>query len=119
MTSPNPVVDLPINSPTNPMEYLFNVLWSRRAEPVIPKSVKEAVSLLRVQSKLTREEFARRLLLTTGQLTNLESFGKPLVHPTVLRLVAVAEDYKFEKISGYFKSVEMDFRVGNLRRKPK
>jgi len=60
------------------------------------------VSVLRESTHLTREHFARRLLLTTSQVVNLESNGRPCTLRTLERLELIAQDYRFFTLEDYF-----------------
>jgi len=101
----------------SPCSPFFRFLRLQSPDPLPPTSIREAVTTLREYTKLTREEISRRLFLTTGQFTNLETHGRPLSSITTNRLIAISQEYHFPSLEKFFSEILLTLKVKNFRRK--
>jgi len=96
---------------------MFGYLWRRRpqvptARDVSGITIQAAVLMLRQVTGLTREELAKRMLITLLQLNNIESRGKPMKTEYARRLAAIAGDYGLAEMF-----INFDYRADVLQRK--
>jgi transcriptional regulator with XRE-family HTH domain len=99
------------------LKAFFDSLWLRRPNDVSYRpslTIQAAMSHLREQSKMTREEMSDRLGVNNSRLAYLESRGN-LTEKQLHCLVDLAHEYAMPNLAGYFESRLAIFHHPNVR----
>ncbi len=94
------------------MELYFENLWSQRPRDVEYRpyfSLQTGITILREQTKLTREELAQRLNLSNSKLAYAEARGN-FNEAQYITLKALAEEFGLVNLAGFFNSKLILFR---------
>ena len=80
-------------------------------------SIQAAIFALRECTGMKRDYLGKRLGLTTTQMVNIESRGKP-PRQALIRLIKISEEYNLNQLANYFRNQELLFgakRRPNIR----
>ena len=104
-------------SPTQLLANLFVRRNLQRSSMTRPTDVREAVSSLRDFTGLSHADFARRLLITTGQLTRLEVFGTPTPPVLLTQLLNFSERFHLPYHVAFFEKRLLDSAITKRKSK--
>lgn len=99
------------------LQAYFDYIWARRPKDVEFRasiSIQTALSVLREQSQLTREQMATRLGVDNAKLAYLEARGT-LSETQYLALIEAATEYSLPNLAQLFHSKLVLFRHTNIR----